>query len=34
MTVIMITIGITAFGAITLRFLGLTARVPQKARNR
>jgi hypothetical protein len=34
MTVIILAIGITAFGAITIRFLGHAARVPQKAENR
>jgi|GEM_PF-1420337 hypothetical protein len=33
MTVIMITIGVAAFAAITLRFLGHAARVPEKAEN-
>jgi hypothetical protein len=34
MTVIILAGGIAAFGAITVRFLGHAARVPEKAENR
>ena len=34
MTIIFAAIGITAFGAITVRFFGHVERVPEKAENR